>query len=106
MPIHEMTQNEVEGWLGNGIIMPGPKPQAGLKAQPPQLDDSVCMGNVVNGGVSQNSTDKLVRHSSEVYEQAISQLAVDKGLTRGEKQEISKRSGNIPDQSYQDSRGE
>ena len=106
MPIHEMTQKEVEDWLGNGIIMPGPKPQAGLKAQPPHLDHLVCMGNVVNEGVSQNPTDKLVRHSFDVYEQAISQLAVDMGLAGGERKEISKRSGNIPGQSYQDSKGE
>lgn len=80
MPIHEMTQNEVEGWLGNGIIMPVPKSQQSLRGHSQKLDESDHEHNSVNEDVSPSPINNLERHVCDDFEQAVSQLAADKGL--------------------------
>lgn len=80
MPIHEMTQKEVEDWLGNGIIMPVPKSQQSVTAQSQKLEESDNEHNSVNEEVSPSPINNLERQVCDDFEQAVSQLAADKGL--------------------------
>ena len=80
MPIHKMIQEGVGDWLGNGIIMPVPNSQQGLRAQSQQLEESDHEHNSVNEDVSPSPINNLERQVRDDFEQAVSQLAADKGL--------------------------
>ena len=80
MPIHKMIQEGVGDWLGNGIIMPVPKSQQSLRGHSQKLDESDHEHNSVNEDVSPSPINNLERQVRDDFEQAVSQLAADKGL--------------------------
>jgi hypothetical protein len=61
MPIHEMTQKEVEDWLGKGIVLPGPKRMPQSNA----LKSDVC-----EQSIEKSPEKETAKRSGDIVEQS------------------------------------
>ena len=82
MPIRKLTQEEVEAWLGEGVVMPGPKRQS------PATSDSV---DKVSEPIDANDPEW---NAFMAYESAIGRLAAD-DINRLETEEDGIRAGQL-----------
>ena len=56
MPVREMTSQEVKDWLGNGIVMPGPRRLSPSTVIKSELTDQKS-GNALSPDTSQLTSD-------------------------------------------------
>lgn len=77
MPVNKLTQQEVQAWLGNGIVTPGPRQQQASTEQSLPLSEAAQNALELGEQILGVSSDNLERQAFDDYEQAISQLASD-----------------------------